>query len=285
MQIYIQPAQLTLRDQHFNPVTGELTIDTMNEGLQFELCHLLVNQLRAGASMVDPKPFVFTSLEEIKLESEVASRAINIVPSISDAESTPFTIATIEAVGEKISKSALAHVMARNPGVQTMIGLSLGGLVKAKFTSEADRDHRIKRIGDKSVVVTCTRVENGIDIKTEPLSKKDGKIRIPITADGKTFVAVKHTDILDVIRTAGIVAPLGVVPKQIVANARNPPNSGMQASMWPFPCPGIAARASGYRLGGVNHSTMGLRAGPRAVNPSVAGLRVWGTLLGRLVRR
>jgi hypothetical protein len=148
--------------------------------------------------------------------------------------------------------------------------------------------------------VTCTRVENGIDIKTEPLSKKDGKIRVPITTDGKTFVAIKHTDILDVIRTAGIVAPLGVVPKQIVTNAPNPPNSGMQASMWPFPCPGIAARASGNRLGGVNHratglrapllggvnhSTMGLRASPRAVNPGVAGLRVWGTLLGRLVRR
>ncbi|KAK0724268.1 hypothetical protein B0H67DRAFT_550083 [Lasiosphaeris hirsuta] len=286
---------------HFNPVTGELTISNLSGALQFELRHLLVNQLRAGASMVNPRPFVVTTLEETNLESEVASCAIAIFTSISDAEPTPCTIATIEAAGDKMSKSVLSHVMTRNPGIQTMIGLYLGGLVKAKFTSEADRNHRIKRIGDKSVVVTCTRVEDGIDIKTERLSKEDGKIHIPVTADGKTVVAVKHTDILDVIRTVGTFTPLGAIPKQAAPNARNSPNSGMQqASMWPFPYPGIAACASGYRLGGfnhrvtdlrvppfggVNHSATGLRTGPRAVNPGVAGIRVWGTLLGRLLRR
>lgn len=84
----IQPAQLTLRDQHFNPVTGELTISTMNEILQFELRHLLVNQLRAGASMVNPSPFVVMTLGETDLESEVAGCAIAIFKSISDTEST-----------------------------------------------------------------------------------------------------------------------------------------------------------------------------------------------------
>lgn len=296
----MQPAQLTLREQHFHPVTGELTISNMSEALQFELRHLLVNQLRAGASMVDPRPLVVTTLEETNLESEVANCAIAIFPSISDAEPTPCTVATIEAVGDNMSKSALAHVMTRNPGIQTMISLYLGGLVKAKFTSEADRDRRIKRIGDKSVVVTCTRVEKGIDIKTGPLSKEDGKIYIPVTVDGKTVVAVKHADILDVIRTVGTFAPLGAVPKQAAPRARNPPDSGMQASMWPFPSSGIAARASGYRLGGANHrvtglgvppfggvnrSATGLRAGPRAVGTGVAGLGVWGTRLGRLLRR
>jgi len=273
----------------------------MSEVLQFELRHLLVNQLRAGASRVNPIPWVVTTLEKTKLESEVASCAIAIFPSFSDAEPTPYSIITIEAVGDKLSKSAHAHVMTRNPAIQTMISLDLGGLVRGRFTNEADGNRRIKRIGAKSVVVTYTRIQNGIEIKTEPLSKEDGKIHVPVTADGKTVVAVKYTDILDVIRTVGAYARLDAVPKQAAPNARNPPpNSGMQASMWPFPCPGIAARAFGYRLGGVNHRVIGLRvppfggvnhsatglprAGPRAVNPGVAGLRVWGTLLGRLRR-
>ena len=298
MQIQFSQAQLTLRDQHFNSVIGELTISTMSEALQFELRHLLVSQLRAGASMVNPIPWVVTTLEETKLEPEVASCAIAIFPPFPDAEPTPYTIITIEAVGDKMSKSVHAHVMTRNPAIQTMISLYLGGLVRGGFTNEADRNRRIKHIGAKSVVVTCTRVDNGIDIKTEPLSKEDRKIHVPVTADGKTVVAVKHTDILDVIRTVSAYARLGVVPKQAAPNARNPPNSSMQASMWPFPCPGIAARAFGYRLGGVNHRVIGLRVppfrgvnhsatgllrtGPRTVNPGVAGLRVWGTLLGRL---
>lgn len=169
-------------------------------------------------------------------------------------------------------KNVLAHVMTRNPSIQTMIGLYLRGLAKGGFTSEADRNHGIKRIGDKSVVVTCTRIENGIDIETEPLSKEGGKIHIPVIADGKIAVAVKHTDILDVIRTVSIYTPLGAVPKQAALNARNLPNSGMQASMWPFPCPGIAARASGYRFGGVNHRVTGLRVPPfGGVNHSATG--------------
>ncbi|KAK4451110.1 hypothetical protein QBC34DRAFT_436693 [Podospora aff. communis PSN243] len=290
---------LSLR-YHFNSDIGQLTISNMSEALQFELRHLLVNQLRAGASMVNPIPWVVTTLEKTKLESEVASCAIAIFPSFSDAEPTPHTIITIEAVGDNVSKSVHAHVMTRNPALQTMISLHLGGLVRGTFTNEADRNRRIKRIGAKSVVVTCTRVENGIDIKTEPLSKEDGKIHVPVTADGKTVVAVKHTDILDVIRTLGTYVRLGAVPKQAAPKTRNPPNSGMQASLWPFPCPGITARAFGYRLGGVNHRVIGLRvpsfgrvshgatgllrAGPRAVNLGVAGLHVWGTLLGRLRR-
>ncbi|KAK3364533.1 hypothetical protein B0T25DRAFT_68565 [Lasiosphaeria hispida] len=287
----------------------------MNETLQFELRHLLVSQLRAGASTVNPRPFVTTTLGESKLVSEVASCAIAIFPSISNAEPTPYTIATIEAVGDRMPKSALAHVMTRNPGIQTMVGLYLGGLVKRKFTSEADRNHRMKRIGDKSVIVICTRVENGIDIKTEPLSKEDGTMHVPVAANGKTVAAVKYADILDVISTVGTFGPLGAVPEKAAPNApnaHNPSNSGMQASMWPFPGLGIAARASGYRLGGTNHiftglrfpplgnanhsssgyclgdvnrSVAGLHTGPRAVNPRVAGLRVWGTLLGRLLRR
>ncbi|KAK3349096.1 hypothetical protein B0T25DRAFT_582104 [Lasiosphaeria hispida] len=300
---------------HFNPITGELTISNMDKTLQFELRLLLVNQLRAGASTVNPRPLITTTLGENKLASEVASSAIAIFPSISNAEPTPCTIATIEAVGDRMPKSALAHVMTCNPGIQTMVGLYLGGLVKRKFTSEADRNHRMKRIGDKSVVMTCTRIENGIDIKTEPLSKEDGTMHVPVAANSKIVVAVKYADILDVISTVGTFGPLGAVPEKAAPNApnaRNPPNSGMQASMWPFPGLGITARASGYRLGGTNHiftglrvpplgnanhsssgyclgdvnrSATGLRTSTRAINPSVVGLRVWGTLLGRLLRR
>ncbi|KAK3365106.1 hypothetical protein B0T24DRAFT_683753 [Lasiosphaeria ovina] len=249
-----------------------LTISNMSKFLHFELRHLLVNELRSGASMVDPRPFVATTLmKETKLELEVANCAIAIFPSISGAEPTPCTIATIEAVGDKMSKSVLAHVMTRNPGIQTMIGLYLGGLTQTKFTSEADGNRRIRHIGDKSVVMTYTRVKKGIYVETEPLSKEDGKMRIPITADGKIAVVVDYADVLDVIRTVGTFTPLGAVPKGVALNARNPPSSGMQASMWPFPCPGIVARASGYRLGGANYGA--------------SGLRVWGTLLGRLLRR
>ena len=111
----------------------------MSEDLEFELRYLLVSQLRAGTSMVNPIPWVAMTLEKTELESEVASCVIAIFPSFSDAEPTPYSIITIKAIGDELSKSVHAYVMTRNPAIQTMISLYLGGLVRGRFTNKGRR--------------------------------------------------------------------------------------------------------------------------------------------------
>ena len=307
--------------QWFDPDTGSLVISNMSEEVRFELRHLLLN--RAKDSIATSNPAMDITLARVFLTSSgLESKVPQCLLALYSPghNGTPSLIVSCRVASGKrgewaAKRSKNTHIMTERPKIQTMIRLDFRGLTSAPFIDVSDCEHHMKRIADLSEVVTWTRNKDGkIDGSVEKLSKENGELCLCIpgggnnneaTVVGKDIkVVIKYKEILDTIRKSGRWGPLGAI-------SRDPPTSGMEASVLPlfsfhrrldaigsrinnFPGSDMLARAA--RLPNSSVTTPAPLGPTRAAvqsrlggaNPNLLGHRVWGTgaqLLRRLLRR
>ncbi|KAK0724277.1 hypothetical protein B0H67DRAFT_640846 [Lasiosphaeris hirsuta] len=201
---------------HFNPTTGEMTVTTLSECVKVELQFLLGTKLRqciAALPRTAATPRAYMCLHE-DLGSEVPHCLVALYQSDHDVDPPSLTIsATTIGNQKKAAKSILANVLARHPGLQTMVRLDFGGLTMDKAIDKEHHEQRVRRIADLSSVLTWRRDEYGNITSTyESLSKEDGELRLHLLQVG-IEVVIKYSEILDVISMAGAYMPLGGVDK------------------------------------------------------------------------
>jgi hypothetical protein len=307
-----------------------MSVSTLSWALQVELQHLLLSKIRAAiathpqmADILQVSPGLYWEA----LASEVPHCITAIHRSDVDVD-TPFLVIHFRTlVGKqnkrRISKSAPAHIMARYPDLQTIVRLDFGGLTMGKFVNREHHEHRTQRIADLSSVLTWIRDERGNLIRTsDSLSKPGGELRLRLpggheSSNGGTSrnvsgqgveVAIRYSEILDVVRMVGVRWPLGGVPRD------NDASTALQSSMVPFPSlhrhgfasysiPNISAHVA--RLLGVDNKTTAVATtatsvtaaatgrqgagfvGPRlpVANRAMAVVALWKRILARLLRK
>jgi hypothetical protein len=203
-----------------------MTVTTLSGEVKFELQHLLVTKLR---HCIASHPQTADTLRAKvglygNLASEVPHCQVALYQSDRNFDTPSLTISAI-TIGnkKKAAKSTLAHVITRYPGLQTMVRLDFGGLTMDKPIDEEHYKQRIQRIADLSSVLTWRRDEHGNIASTcESLSKADGELRLRLLGSNNDSsgsnvsgqcieVAIKYSEILDVIRMVGVHVPLSGV--------------------------------------------------------------------------
>lgn len=298
---------------HFNPDTGEMTVSTLAECARLELQYLLINKTRECIAVHPDSLVDHFGLYSGPLESKLPNCLVAVYPLHHDGkEYIPSLTISFTVLGKKnkAAQSTLAHLMARYPGIQTMIRLDLRGLTKDVPANNEQQERRIQRIAELSSVVTWTRDEYGKVVNTsESLSKEDGELRLRFSNSSPSVEAiVKYSDILNGIRIAGMKMAMGGVTAR-----DDPPFYPLQSSMVPFlpfsdrdhrfpACSKMSAAAARaarlLRLGDTATTTtatateLGVREGARVFRPlpytaNQAGVAIppWSRLLLRLIRK
>lgn len=204
-----------------------MSVSTMSGGLQCELQYLLISKLR---HCIATHPQAADSLHAgMLLSGELASEVPHCLAflfRLDHGVDRPVLAISAITIGnkKKAAKSTLAHVMTRYPSLQTMVRLDFGGLTMDKSIDEAHHERRVQRIANLSSVVTWTRDTHGNIVTTcESLSKADGELRLCLPGGNNNNnngssgnvsgqgieVAVKHSELLDAVRMAGVCGPLG----------------------------------------------------------------------------